>query len=204
MKQHLFTALVTVGLAAGAQASLFTFDSGNSIGTIPDGNAVGITFGGDVAGLAADARISSLTVTLDVSGGMIGNLYAYLVAPNGTMVGLLDHPGVTPGNPFGNTGTQLDITLADDTQTITASSDLSSGTYSATGTLASFDGSLADGTWELYFADTISGGGTSQLNSWALDMATVPEPAAVTLILSGVLLGAGLLAQRARKAGKRD
>jgi len=38
-------------------------------------------------------------VNLSVSGSYNGNLYAYLVAPNGTLVLLLNRPGSGSGNP---------------------------------------------------------------------------------------------------------
>jgi len=38
-------------------------------------------------------------VNLSVSGSYNGNLYAYLVAPNGTLVLLLNRPGSWSGNP---------------------------------------------------------------------------------------------------------
>ena len=56
------------------------------IGTIPDGNPVGVSFTGTYDGAASGATVGSLTVDLSVSGGYNGNLYAYLVAPNGTLV----------------------------------------------------------------------------------------------------------------------
>ena len=189
-RQILLGTLLVQLVAVNAQGGLSTktFGSGEAMGVIPDGNPLGAAFSGTVSDLSG-LTVVGLTVTLSVSGGYAGNLYAYLVAPNGTMVMLLNEPGVTSGTPFGNPATSMDITLADGTGAINASSDLTTGTYSAAGTLAGFNGSSADGTWTLFFADEVSGGGTSTLNEWSLGISTVPEPVNVALAIFGGLLG---------------
>src|SRR5271168_122322 len=113
-KTRMILGMMGVLLAAGsARATLYTetFDSGNEVGAIPVGNPVGITFSGTVSDVPAGQTLDNLTVTLDVSGGVNGSLYAYLVAPNGTAVTLLNQPGVTGGNPFGGFGSGLSVTL---------------------------------------------------------------------------------------------
>jgi hypothetical protein len=132
-------------------------------------------------------------------------LYAYLVAPNGTLVVLLNQPGVSDSNPFGASGAGMNITLQDGTsdhgsiQSETSGSVLS-GSYNAAGTLVNFNGSVADGTWTLFFADMSSGGGTSTLDSWSLDITAVPEPVNVALgIFGGLLGGLGLVRHHATK-----
>jgi hypothetical protein len=77
------------------------------------------------------------------------------------------------------------------------------GTYSASGTLVDFNGAVADGPWTLYFADLSSGGGTSTLNSWSLNIEAVPEPVNVALGIFGVLLG-GLALARYHAAKRRS
>lgn len=176
-----------------ARASLYTETFSGVNTAIPDGNPVGISLSGVVSDVPAGWTVSGLTVGLNISGGYNANLYAYLVAPNGAMVVLLNQPGVTGGNPFGNTGSGMNVTLADGGPAITASSDLSQGTYAAAGALSGFNGSMADGTWTLYFADTVSGGGTSTLNGWTLGITAVPEPANVALgVFGGLFAIAGL------------
>jgi len=190
-----------VALAPGGSApvsraldSVETFSSGRSVGPIPDGNPVGVTFVGTVSDIPAGFTVSGLTVNLNISGGYNGDLYAYLMAPNGTAVVLLNQPGVSDSNPFGASGAGMNITLQDATsvhgsiQSETSGSVLS-GSYNAAGTLVSFNGSVADGTWTLYFADLSSGGGTSTLDSWSLDITAVPEPGSVALGIFGALLG---------------
>lgn len=151
-------------------------------GTITDGNPVGQIFTGSFNAASSGATVSSLTIDLNISGGYNGDLYAYLIAPNGTMVVLMNQPGVSI-NGFGASGSGMNITLADGYTSIQTviSGGVLSGTYGAAGTLASFDGSSADGTWQLFFADLSNGGGTSTLNSWGLNITAVPEPVNVAL-----------------------
>jgi len=180
--------------ATNAPAGLYTetFSSGDSVGTIPDGNPVGVTFGGSVSDVASSWTVIGLTVSLNVSGGYNGDLYGYLVAPNGTLVTLMNQPGVTVNTPFGNLGSGMNLTLADSGAAMMANSDLSSGTYSAVGSLSRFNGSAANGTWMLFFADVASGGGTSVLDSWSLNITAVPEPENMALSVFGLMLALGL------------
>jgi subtilisin-like proprotein convertase family protein len=152
------------------------FETFNPNAAIPEGNLAGITFSGAVTDIPAGWTVTSLTLGLNLSGGYDGNLYCYLVAPNGTAVGLLNQPGVTAGNSLGNPGAGMNLTFQDGGMPVTASSDFSTGTYAASGPLANFNGSSANGTWQLFFADEVTGGGTRTLNSWSLGTTAVPEP----------------------------
>ena len=130
----------------------WAFRSVRSVSDIPGGSTVG-----------------GLTVDLTVSGGYNGNLYAYLVAPNGTLVTLLNQPGVTGGNPFGYGGSGLNVTLSDTAAgsiqtTAETAGAVFSGTYQAAGTLGNINGSAADGTWTLFFADEAAGGGQADVD----------------------------------------
>jgi len=191
--------IVFVAVVMNAGASLYP------IGNIPDGSPVGVSFTGTYDGAASGATVGSLTVDLSISGGYNGNLYSYLMAPNGTMVVLLNQPGVTGGNPFGYAGSGLNITLTDATtlggnpvtgiQTTTETpGQLFSGTYNAAGTLGTFNNSSANGEWTLFFADMTAGGGQSQLTGWSLNIMPVPEPANLALIIFGVgFVGFGII-----------
>lgn len=53
--------------------------------------------------------------------------------------------------------------------------------------LGVFTGDIADGTWSLFAAD-LSSGATHQLNSWALTITTIPEPASAGMLLAGSLM----------------
>ena len=201
MKKQLL--LATICLVASLNARATLFNSGSSIGTIPDGNLAGVTFSGTASDFTAGWTVSQLTVGLDISGGIDGNLFAYLVAPNGTTVQLLDRPGVTGGNSFGNMISGMTITLADGGQTINASSDLfnTSVNYAPVAALSGFNGVVANGTWQLFFADQVTGGGTDTLNSWSLDITAVPEPVNVALGIFGVcvLVACGIRFWRRRQ-----
>ena len=182
--------------ATWAQATLSqteTFGSGGSYplvdsfgntasGAIPVGNPVGVAFGGDFSQTGFNSPVIGITVGLDISGGYNQGLYAYLVAPNGTVVVLLNRPG-TSVNPFGNTGAGMSVTLQDGASngSINNTTTYVSGTYSAVGTLSSFDSSTANGEWTLFFADLTRGGGQSTLLNWSLDLTVVPEPVLMAL-----------------------
>jgi len=190
-------AVVGVLLAAGsARASL----------DIPDGNPVGVASTLGVSGLGTiDGDIS---VTLNISGGNNGDLYAYL-SYNGTLVTLLNQPGVGPGNPLGDTDSGYNVVLSDgaygNINNATGSGTVS-GTFNAAGgatALSAYNGTDSTGTWTLFIAD-LSGGDSSdsQLNSWYLTINgnTVPEPITEALVIFG-LFGAATqwLVWRARR-----
>ena len=178
----------------GASAALQLFTDGRTIA--PD-SPIGLVSYGNYTDANVGDHVMGTTVGLNLSGGYNGNLYAYLVAPNGTMVVLLNEPGVSV-NAFGASGAGLNITLTSaftsqgNIQNVT-SSDVLTGAYNAAGNLADFGigtapGGLINGTWTLYFSDQTSGGGTTTLNSWSLDFSPVPEPVNVTLRVFGALL----------------
>src|ERR1035438_8924901 len=93
-----FVMTVAILLAAGSARA--TLD-------IPDGNPVGVV---STVATSGYGFISSVMVTLNISGGNNGDLYAYL-SYEGVRVSLLDLPGVSPGNPLGDTGSGYDVTL---------------------------------------------------------------------------------------------
>ena len=179
------TLLILVGLLAApwARADFITsatFTPAN--GTLADGNPTGQVFIGDFTGAGAGQTLQGITVDLNISGGYNGDFYAYLVAPNGLMTVLMNQPGVSDSNPFGASGSGMNITLSDHSpngsiQNVTSGSALT-GSYQAASTLGTFNHSSANGDWTLFFAIVESGGGNADLTSWSLDMdiAVVPEP----------------------------
>lgn len=206
--------LALTAAQAHAQSLLYveTFTNSPAAGAIPEGSPLGVAFTGAVSDVPAGFTVGSLTLDLNVSGGLNGNLYAYLESPGGTLVELMDRPGVSEENPFGASGPGMNITLQDSgasngsIQDETSASVLT-GSYNPAGTLADFDGLTVDGAWELFFADLVSGGGTSTVNSWALTVTVVPEPGIPDLeILGGILLALGLMAHGKRPTGlsRRD
>jgi len=201
--EALISLLAIVLSADVVRAGLYT-EAFTGINTaIPDGNPVGVSFSELVSDVPDNSMIDGLTVNLSVSGGYNGNLFAYLVAPNGAMVTLLDHPGTGSGDAFGYSGSGLNITLSDtadgNIQTSPETSGLVfSGIYQAADTLGALNGSLANGKWTLYCDDDVSGGGQRILNSWSLSIATVPEPANITLMSLGLGF-MGIIAFRRRR-----
>jgi subtilisin-like proprotein convertase family protein len=188
-------AVLLLGAAGWAEATLVQQTFNVSGGAIADGNPVGQVFTGTFNQAATGNQVLGITVNLSVSGGYNGNLYAYLVAPNGTLVLLLDRPGSGVGNPLGYAGSGFNnITLSDvGTQSLQTTVEtpgvaVPTGTYSAAGTLGTFNSSVANGKWELFFADMVKGGGTSTLNSWSLNITVVPEPVTLALGLFAAML----------------
>ena len=192
-------AVLLLAVVSWAEATLVDSQSFGG-GTIADGNPLGQVFNGNFTSAATGNQVLGITVNLSVSGGYNGNLYAYLVAPNGTLVMLLNKPGATSGNPMGYAGSGFNnITLSDAaTQSIQTTPETSkvavTGTFNAAGTLGTFNNSSANGTWELFFADMVKGGGTSTLTGWSLNITVVPEPVTLALgLFAAMFLALSLL-----------
>jgi subtilisin-like proprotein convertase family protein len=224
MKKQLLTLAAAMAMGAMAHGQAFTFDHTNNVsgGVIPDNNPSGYADTMAVGALADN--ILNVTVTLDITGGYNGDLYAYLAGPNGGFAMLLNRVGVSGSSTYGYGDAGFNITLDDSGsnpdihtyQTVSNPgggqltgiwgsdgeniSPLSSpGSFTGTAgsaTLASFDNLNATGTWTLFLAD-LAAGNQSTIVSWSLDITTVPEPSTLAL---GVL-GIGLLT--ATKAGRR-
>ena len=217
------TAVLALAVAAQGQQSLSTNVTVNT--TIPDNNLNGVVSTVTVGGLLE--AISSVTVSLDISGGYNGDYYAYLVGPNGGFAVLLNRVGVSNNaSAYGYSDSGLNVTLSD----TAANGDIhyyqNVPSYSLSGTtwapdganlnpqtnnpgafltagqtamLGSLDGLSADGQWVLFVAD-VSGGNQGQLVSWGLNILTVPEPQTWVLGLAGVLSLLGLNRWRNRRA----
>jgi hypothetical protein len=63
--------------------------------------------------------------------------------------------------------------------------------------LGTFNNSLANGTWEIYFANLRSGGGNPVLNSFTLNIEVIPEPVNAAL---GVFVVTLLILSEVRRA----
>lgn len=192
MKTFLITLfLLTATLAQAALTVSQTFSPGVEISA---GNPVGVVEAESFTAAGAGNQVLGITVGLNISGGYNGSLYAYLVAPNGTLVTLMNEPG-TSVDGFGAESSGMNITLSD--AGVTSIQDVTggygttlTGTYQADQTLGTFDNSSANGTWEIYFADLTSGGGDPVLNSFTLNVEVVPEPVTQALaIFLALLLG---------------
>jgi subtilisin-like proprotein convertase family protein len=216
MKKAIFlSAILLLALARSAQADFVqTFNTGFANGgVIPDGSFTGWSDTRTLSGAPA-GTITDISVSLNISGGWNGDLYAYLVHDSGFSV-LLNRVGVTAnGSPgYGTAG--MNVTLNDaavlgnihsvlapvsggiyqpdgrNVNPLTPGSVL--GSTTPTALLSSFNGlSSAGGSWTLFIAD-VSGGDVSTVTSWGLDIASVPEPASLVegsvavLFLGGVI-----------------
>jgi len=198
-------ALVLV-LGASAHAGLYTYNYDVNA-AIPDNSIIGITDAHALSGL--NSPITSIQVTLDISGGYNGDLYGYLRLNDSPLVVLVNRVGVTSGNSDGyaNSGMLVTLTGSASAQDIHYyqnynptynSSGQLTGTWQADGrtdpldtsrgSLTSFNGLDPNGTWTLFFAD-LSAGDQSTLLGWSLEITTVPEPVTVALAIFAVLAG---------------
>ena len=188
-------------------------------GYVPVGNTAGWSDSETLSG--ETGVITGITVNLDITGGFNGSLYGYL-AYDGVLVTLINRVGVGSGNPFGygdsgfnitldstaannihsyqnfgpsyNGSGQLTGTWAPDGNNISPLSSPASFVANPSGTgLNSFNNLSPDGTWTLFLADVVSGGGQPQVLSYGLDITTVPEPVNIALgIFAGLFIVAGL------------
>lgn len=195
MKTQTFLGVLMAGLAFEAHGAIYSTGNVNGSGTslglaITDGNPTGISSQLTISG--ENFSLSSLTVTLNISGGYNGDLYGYL-SYKGTLVTLLNRVGTGGGDVFGYATSGFNnVTLADGSASnihgvATPGSGIS---YTPDdGSLASLNGTDPNGTWTLFFADMSGGGGTSVLNGWSLNVTAVPEPINVALAVFGGFLG---------------
>lgn len=199
----------------------FTTSSGTLNAAIPDGNPIGLVESSTISGVIG--YVSSVQVTLDITGGFNGDLYAYLVGPQGGFAVLLNRSGVSAGNPFGYDNAGFNIILGVSGNNIhgygggsysTNVSGQVTGTWvadgrnidpqsagsvfdaaSTTSGLGVFNDLIPNGQWNLFIAD-LSGGGSSTLVSWGLTIVTVPEPQTWAMLVGGAGM---LIALRYRK-----
>lgn len=138
--------IMTVGVGLAAQGALgqISYTNGTTA-VIPDGNPVGYSESIDVSGLSG--AVGGVAITLDVTGGFNGDLYAYLLSPDATMAVLLNRVGLSGSNPVGYSDSGFQITL-DGLLAGISSADIhnyqSISGYSLTGTSWAADGRSID------------------------------------------------------------
>lgn len=200
--KHFVAAATVAGLLAGgnpAEAALSFTTLGGGIYTagatglnqvIPDypGSGVGYALDFGASGLS----ISAITISLNISGGYNGDLYAYL-SHGSEFVGLLNQiTGAANSSGFAITlvtGTGNPIQTA----TGTPGTVLSGSTFTANNNLSAFNTTDPNGSWTLFFAD-MSSGDTATLNSFSVNITAVPEPVNLVLGILGVgLMGGGVV-----------
>lgn len=208
MKLFSICTLAVLSLALQASASItstFTYNSEFSNGTIiPDGSASGWSDTRTVGGLDG-YTVTDVSVTLNISGTWNGDLYGYLVHDSGFVV-LLDRVGQTDVGANGySTAGFGGIKISDSANYAdiqTTANPLSNTSYNSKGsssegsTLATaFDNTTANGNWTLFLAD-LSAGDISQVQSWSLEITSVPEPSTWAMIAFGVIFGGWQFAKR--------
>ena len=196
MKTKLILGALLVAQLASAQTEYWTgTHSGGLIGD-NDPNGWATTF--HVSGTVG--VVTNVAVTLDISGGFNGDLYAYLIDPSGTMAVLLNRVGVGGANSYGYSDSGFQITLSSvgglaNIHNVTTGSGLTAGgIYAADGRnidplslpgvfdsasalqgLNAFYGAFpVNGDWTFFIAD-LGQGQSSTLNSVMLTIMT-PEP----------------------------
>ena len=189
------------------RAQNFNFNGG----PIPDGNAVGVSFTEPLSGL--DTYISDIKVTLNITGDYNGDLYLELRKGSAFSV-LLNRPGVTAGNSSGFPDAGYNITLSDaaasDVHFATSGGPQVTGEYQPdardgnpvlagrTAFLDSFVGLNPNGDWTLVAAD-LQNEGTSQIQSWGLQLTVIPEPHTIALPVGAALLAFALYRRRSAR-----
>jgi subtilisin-like proprotein convertase family protein len=105
--------ILAMAMAMGAAAyGQYAFNGTNStINTIPDNNPSGVASTITVPTLAA--QIANVTVTLDITGGYNGDIYAYLAGPNSGFAVLLNRSGVSGSSAYGYGDSGFDVTFDD-------------------------------------------------------------------------------------------
>ncbi len=232
MKQIFWISLLSATLSFSAVAGQYSFTSaangqpsGSGQPAIPNG---GVVPDGSLNGLASSIStgsmlpptITSVTVSLNITGGNNGDLYVYL-EHNGQVAVLMNRVGVGSSNPFGSIGSGISVTFdsssmvnihgvgngplsgtyAPDGQLISPLS--SASAFSNTGGpngLNNFTGANANGTWTLFVADTVSGGGNSTLVSWGMTIDAVPEPVNMALGIFGAFAVSVVAVRKLKKA----
>jgi subtilisin-like proprotein convertase family protein len=172
---------------------------------IPDNDDVGLT---DIRSIspAGITVIDSVTLTLNLTGGWNGDLYAYVVHGSGFSV-LLNRAGRSVSHPDGSATVGMSITFDDSAVTdihtaIPMSGGSVTGIYQPDGrttdpyftlntaprpaVLSTFTGLDPAGSWTLFIADQ-SPGAQSTLQSWSLTIQGIPEPSALLMAMLGCL-----------------
>jgi subtilisin-like proprotein convertase family protein len=196
MKKNILLGGLILLAATAAQATLYTFNYTSGFansGVIPDANPGGWSDTRTLDGFGTDINITDVNVRLNISGGFNGDLYGYLVSDSGFAV-LLNRVGTgsggEPQSTYGFSTSGFGSIKLDDNTTFGNIHDQlnpAGGTWKSDGlTLNSFIGGNPNGTWTLFLSD-LSGGETSTLVSWGLEIEAVPEPTTWALVGFGAI-----------------
>ncbi|HEY3854638.1 MAG TPA: hypothetical protein VGO67_09615 [Verrucomicrobiae bacterium] len=196
--KNILVATIAAFLLVGVEARAGIYDSG----TLNDPITTGVGLASTITTSGEVGNIGGVTITLDISGGNNGDLYGYL-SYNGALVTILNRPGVSTSNPFGNSGSGYNILISDlagvnlSTVNGTYGSQVT-GSYNVNGTdgngslaFGAYNGADPNGVWTLYLENGVSGGDPSTLVSWSVGINAVPEPTNVAMGIFGVCAIAG-------------
>ncbi len=205
--------VIGLGVALTASAAWGDWISWNVNALIPDNDATGLQDTRTVSGFTD--VMASLEVRLRLSAApddlaWNGDLYVSLLHDTGFAV-LLNRTGRTASSPlgYGDNGFDITFTLAGNDihlyQTFSPTydgdgrllgtwgvdgravdADVVLDTSPRTDMLANFTGLDPNGTWTLFVAD-LNQNGLIQLDSWGLNIAVVPEPGTISLLVLGSL-----------------
>jgi len=191
---HLAQATLSFTGPGGGGSGDYTVSTSPAI-TIPDNTPSGVAYSINFA--ASGLSISDITVSLNLSGGYNGDIYAYL--SHGSQISTLLN-----GPSTGLSGSGMNVTFTEGTSSPipTTSSAYLTGSYTANTELATFNSTDPNGNWTLFFSD-LSPGDTSTLNSFSLDITAVPEPINVALGVLGVVFGGVSIARWYRWTSNR-
>jgi subtilisin-like proprotein convertase family protein len=215
---NIFVMMLVLATSATSWSAVIDFTGGGGLFSasaspneaIPDYPGAGLAYALSFNDVAY-SEITAISVTLTISGGWNGDLYAYLSHGSGFGV-LLNRVGA---NALGEDGYSTagfnNVTLTTSgTDIHTVQNPTTGGSYASDGriaytsgtrdnTLGVFLGGNPNGAWTLYFGDEASGN-ISTLASWEVDITAVPEPTNIAL----GIFAAGLLAfSGARTLGKK-
>ena len=218
MKTLIPRSLLLIGLALRAlPAAAAVSYSWSGPQAIPDNNGSGLAYHFNLSDAAT--AITDVSVTLNISGGYNGDLYAYISHGAGFAV-LLNQAGRTATSEYGystpgfaitfNTSATADIHNYQSLGAAYNGNGQVTGSWAADGRnvapgqpyaptertagLGSFTGVDPNGDWVIYFRDA-SAGGISYLNSFSVGVTAVPEPVNVAL---GVFAAVTFLVQGGR------
>ena len=187
------TAMMAGSLTLPAQITNTVVGGG---GVVPDNNPSGFASSVTIGPASGIDLISGVGVTLNLTGGYNGDLYAY-VTHNGSMAILLNRIGTTGSGTFGFGDPGMSVLFRDENPNIHTFGN--GGGFPLTGTfgsdgrfadpsnlnavfsatpsrfLSTFNNTSANGTWTLFVAD-LDGGFQSTVSSWTLAVTGVPEP----------------------------
>jgi subtilisin-like proprotein convertase family protein len=223
MKAASALACLLAGTLPCAAAIPFTYTSPPVNAQIPDASLSGFSTYADLTP-PPGLRVNRAEVTLNLSGGFNGDLYAYLWHEDPShLVGwsvLLNRSGRTDTDPFGYPDTGFSVTLTDSATTdihsyggagggpisgdfapdARAANPLTATAgFPRTAFLNAFQGLAPEGLWVLFLAD-VSSGETTTLTDWGLRLELVPEPAAAPPAALALLALAAFRRRRSRTA----